>query len=49
VDWCDSLKQNAVKNSWWKHGMSQKACTAHEWPESIVNMIGSAVGESVNT
>jgi len=23
VDWCDSLKQNVVENSWWKHSLSQ--------------------------
>jgi len=29
--------------------MSQKACAAHERPELAVNVIGSAVGVSVNT
>jgi len=48
VDWCDSLKQNAVENLWLKHGMSEKACAAHERPELAVNVIGSAVGVSVN-
>jgi len=49
VDWCDSLKQNAVENLWWKHGVSQNARSEHEQPESIVKVIGSAVGVSVNT
>jgi len=48
-DWCDSLKQNGVGIFLWKHGLSQNARIEHEWPESIKNVIGSAVGVSVNT
>jgi len=40
---------NNVENSLWKHRMSQNARTTHERPELAVNMIGSAVGVSVNT
>jgi len=49
VGWCDSLKQNAFENSWWKHSMSQNACNEHERPKLTGNVIGSAVGVSVNT
>jgi len=41
--------KKAVENSCWKHGMRQNARTAHERPELVVNVIGSAVGVSVNT
>jgi len=48
-DGWESLKQSGDGNSWWKHGVRQNARIEHERPESIVNVIGSAVGVSVIT
>jgi len=45
----NKLGQNAVENSLWKHGLSQNARTVYKRAEPVVNVIGSAVGVSVNT
>jgi len=45
----ESIKQNAVEYSLWKHGLSQNARSAHERPETVVNVIGPEEGVSVNT
>jgi len=45
----NSLGQNAVENSLWKHSLSQNARTVLVRLEPVVNVIGSAVGVSVNT
>jgi len=39
-DGWESLKQSGVRNSLWKHIVSQNARIMHEQLESIVNVIG---------
>jgi len=45
----DFLMQKAAKNLLWKHGSSQNAFSAHARPDPALNVIGQAVGVSLNT